>query len=517
MELKKKQALKSPGRLWRITKIRRNTTLNKTRVKKRKESDIKPSNKTNFSIRKCLDRFIPSNANAEAFRILDNSQHWRKHKHKEDVLPKMLNLNLSGVLNYKILDKRENRTSKGLIDFSERQLQGSRTNQGPLNQFQFQEQHIHSSTQPYQGAIHEYPVRILEAPGLLDDFYISPLAWSSHGELAVALRQHVYVWDELYGTTILEMRHTDYVVSSLAYSADGAYLAIARVNGSVEIWDRQYLTETPEYCFQHEGDISCMAWSPTNSTLLVGGSMGSIYIYHKTKSMMCRLYTIKHIHQEQVCGLEWNYDGTQFASGGNDNLVCVFDMNALDTPKHFWSHSAAVKALAFCPWQKSLLAIGTGSNDQHIYFYDTFRGNLISRLFCGAQITSINWSRRYKEFCFSLGYAYEGNIASVIVCRWPQLTQVFQVPFCSAEDFHQDLRTIMAIHTHRKRSKNDWEEGEFIVVANNDQTVKFYKIWGTESPAIHNDQVLFQEGIFGSHILEMLEGVPENILLKSLR
>ncbi|WBW75071.1 meiotic fizzy-related APC coactivator Fzr3 [Schizosaccharomyces osmophilus] len=514
MEIRKKQTLKSPGRLWRITKIRRNTTLNKTRVKNRKESKPK-TNQPIISIKKCLDRFIPSNANSEAFRILDNSQHGRKHKHKEDALPKMLNLNLSGVLNYKTLDKRENRTSKRLTDFSARQLPGTPTTQGHLDHFQ--ERRIRSLIHPYQGAIHESPIRILEAPGLLDDFYISPLAWSNHGELAVALRQHVYLWDELYGTTILEMRHTDYVVSSLAYSEDGNYLAIARVNGSVEIWDRQYLTETHEYCFQHEGDISCMAWSPTNSTLLVGGSMGSIYVYHKTKSMMCRLYTIKHVHQEQVCGLEWNYDGTQFASGGNDNLVCVFDMNALDAPKYFWSHSAAVKALAFCPWQKSLLAIGTGSNDQHIYFYDTFRGHLISRLFCGAQITSIIWSRRYKELCFSLGYAYEGNIASVIVCRWPQLTRVFQVPFCSAEEFHQDLRTIMAIHTHRKRSKNDWEEGEFIVVANTDQTVKFYKIWGLESQAVHNDQVLFQEGIFGSHILEMLEGVPENKLLKGLR
>ena len=37
----------------------------------------------------------------------------------------------------------------------------------------------------------------------------------------------------------------------------------------------------------------------------------------------------------------------------------------------FRDHSAAVKALAWCPWQRDLLASGGGSRDKTIKFWNT--------------------------------------------------------------------------------------------------------------------------------------------------
>jgi meiosis-specific APC/C activator protein AMA1 len=80
------------------------------------------------------------------------------------------------------------------------------------------------------------------------------------------------------------------------------------------------------------------------------------------------------LHTQQICGLAWSGDGEQFATGGNDNLAFLF--NTADVvgirndsqpmqprtmeggERYRWAHGAAVKAIAFCPWQRSLLATG---------------------------------------------------------------------------------------------------------------------------------------------------------------
>jgi cell division cycle protein 20 (cofactor of APC complex) len=53
------------------------------------------------------------------------------------------------------------------------------------------------------------------------------------------------------------------------------------------------------------------------------------------------------------------------ASGGNDNVVNVWDGRNPSTPRMTKNnHTAAVKALAWAPWQSSLLASGGGTNDK---------------------------------------------------------------------------------------------------------------------------------------------------------
>ena len=39
------------------------------------------------------------------------------------------------------------------------------------------------------------PYKILDAPALCDDFYLNLVDWSSMNTLAVALGQHVYIWN----------------------------------------------------------------------------------------------------------------------------------------------------------------------------------------------------------------------------------------------------------------------------------------------------------------------------------
>ncbi len=72
------------------------------------------------------------------------------------------------------------------------------------------------------------------------------------------------------------------------------------------------------------------------------------------------------MHEQEICGLKWSPDGTQLASGGNDNMLCVWELGA-EAPKMQRSeHTAAVKALAWCPWQNNLLASGGGTSDRKV-------------------------------------------------------------------------------------------------------------------------------------------------------
>ncbi len=73
-----------------------------------------------------------------------------------------------------------------------------------------------------------------------------------------------------------------------------------------------------------------------------------------------------------MCGLKWSPEGHQLASGGNDNFLCIWDAAAsgsraqpVQAPKfRCGEHMAAVKALAWSPHERNLIASGGGTADK---------------------------------------------------------------------------------------------------------------------------------------------------------
>lgn len=54
-------------------------------------------------------------------------------------------------------------------------------------------------------------------------------------------------------------------------------------------------------------------------------------------------------HRQEVCGLKWNPEGTQLASGGNDNKLLIWDQRNSAPIAKFNEHIAAVKAISWSP------------------------------------------------------------------------------------------------------------------------------------------------------------------------
>ena len=124
-------------------------------------------------------------------------------------------------------------------------------------------------------------------------------------------------------------------------------------------------------------------------------------------------------HTSEVCSLKWNDSGSKLASGGNDNLVNLWDINSINPLFSFADHEAAIRAMSWCPWQNDLLATGGGSADRKIRFWKCSTGNLLNTLYTEAQVTGIVWSKHTKEFVSTHGYTTN----ALCVWKYPSLVQ----------------------------------------------------------------------------------------------
>ena len=86
------------------------------------------------------------------------------------------------------------------------------------------------------------PSRILDAPDLLDDYYLNLLDWSDKNILAVALSQTVYLWNAASGDiqelcTLDDGESENYVSSVKWVQQGGQHLAVGTSAGKTQLWD----------------------------------------------------------------------------------------------------------------------------------------------------------------------------------------------------------------------------------------------------------------------------------------
>lgn len=113
-------------------------------------------------------------------------------------------------------------------------------------------------------------------------------------------------------------------------------------------------------------------------------------------------------HKKEVCSLKWSGSGRQLASGGDDDLLFIWDraMASSSSPTrwlHKFQHLSTVKALAWCPLQGNLIASSGGAEARHINFWNTQTGACLNSINTGSQVHSLLWSKSEKELLSSHG------------------------------------------------------------------------------------------------------------------
>jgi len=211
-----------------------------------------------------------------------------------------------------------------------------------------------------------------------------------------------------------------------------------------------------------QAQVAVMGW---NQHLLSSGCQDGAIWHHDVRIAQHKVMELVG-HNGEVCGLQWRPDGEMLASGGNDNVVNIWDGRVGDVvpgsrgaPK--WTkrnHTAAVKAVAWCPWQPALLATGGGTGDATINIWNSTTGARIQTTKTPAQVTSIRFSPHRKEFVSTHGLPTN----AIMVHAYPSMETVAEI-----RDAH-DARVLYNALA---------PDGEMIVTAAADENLKFWKIW----------------------------------------
>ena len=304
------------------------------------------------------------------------------------------------------------------------------------------------------------PERVLNLPDLSHDYYLNLLDWGQNNLLAVGLAQKVYVWDSSNGSTIELMSvGDDDIITSVSWLNDGGYvLAIGTSQNNVHLWDVQQ-----QKCIRilqgHSNRVSALAW---NHHILSSGGKDSLILNHDVR-ISNHIVSTYHGHDQEICSLQWSPEGTYLASGGNDNKLCLFTnhLQANQQPMNIMTdHMAAVK-VAWCPYQRNLLATGGGSADRTIKLWNTSTATLLHSVDTGSQVCSLRWNPHEKELLSSHGYAKN----QLSLWKFPNFTLIKE--FFS----HQARVLFMAVSP----------DGKVVCSAGEDQKLAIWKIFGTSN------------------------------------
>ena len=309
--------------------------------------------------------------------------------------------------------------------------------------------------------IPQAPEKILDAPEMMDDYYLNLLDWSSTNLLAVALGQTVYLWNATTGsidelcTTPAEDDH----ITSVSWVQDGNYLAVGTNHAEVQIWDVGGMKQL-RAMKGHRARVGALAW---NGATLSSGSRDSSIIHHDVRVAQHVTARLEGAHTQEVCGLKWAPGGAQLASGGNDNILNVWDAGET-APRHtMLHHQAAVKALAWCPHQAGLLASGGGTADRKICFWNSASGALVQEVDTGSQVCALLWSPHEKELLSSHGFTQN----QLTLWKYPSMVKVTELTG------HQQRVLHLAMSP----------DGNTVVSAAADETLRFWRVFGGEAAA----------------------------------
>lgn len=307
------------------------------------------------------------------------------------------------------------------------------------------------------------PSRILDAPGMMDDYYLNLLSWSDTNVLAVALSETVYLWNatsgEIQELCSIEGGQDAHISSVEWVQQGGAHLAVGTSTGLTQLWDVNECKQLRSMD-GHTDRVSCVGW---NRHILTSGGRDALVVNHDVRVSRHNVATMS-AHTQEVCSLKWSPDGSTLATGANDNVLCIWDAatSNTSTPRFkFTDHQAAVKALAWSPHERNLLASGGGTADRSIKFWNTQTGALLNNIDTGSQVCSLQWNPFEKEILSSHGFAKN----QLCLWKYPSLAKIKEL----------EGHTSRVLHTAIS------PEGGTVVSAAADETLRFWDVFAPPS------------------------------------
>ncbi|UYV80442.1 CDC20 [Cordylochernes scorpioides] len=319
---------------------------------------------------------------------------------------------------------------------------------------------VQSSSKKKKRVIPSCPDRILDAPEILNDYYINVIDWSPTNQIAVCLSGQLYVWDAVSSkiTQLSSLEEGDHY-GAVAWAGQGKHLAVGTSEGTVEIWDVSRGRRLRSMACEG-GRVGALAW---NSHMVSSGQANGSLTHHDVRVANHVVSSLPTAHSATVCGLHWSPDNRMLASGGNDNTVQVWSLSSPTSLHCFRDHQAAVKAVRWCPWQHNILATGGGTGDRCIRLWNITRGYCFKTIDTGSQ--------EHRELVSGHGFTkHELNI-----WKYPDLTKVAEL---------QELCCIYGVcgtgHEGRVLNLAMSPDGAYVMSAGADETLRIWHCFAVD-------------------------------------
>lgn len=276
-------------------------------------------------------------------------------------------------------------------------------------------------------------------------------------------------------TNLAQLPDSEYICS-VSWVEHSNNIAIGSSSGDIHVWDADKAKKL-RTMRGHTSRVSSLSW---NSYLLSSGCRSGA-IYHSDVRIANHHVASMIGHTQEVCGLKWSPGKSLLASGGNDNVVNVWSntltggaSSSSSSDKSnpvftFTDHQAAVKAIDWCPWKQNLLATGGGTNDRCIRIWNTNNGKNLYTMDTRSQVSSILWSKDYKELISSHGYSNN----ELIIWKYPGLTRVAE----------------LTGHTQRILCTSMSSDGSMVVSLGADETLRFWNCFQVDTESKKKEEI----------------------------
>lgn len=149
-------------------------------------------------------------------------------------------------------------------------------------------------------AKHIYAKKILQAPGLRNDFYSNLVCWLPYtSKIGVGVGTQAFLWgvDNVVQTVPLDNAQ---IITAISCSSND-YMVIATHAGTVFLCDAATNTLVSEYT-KFRLCIYCVQWIPSTTTFLAGDDGGSVHAFTVANGEITHVTSFK-TSQQQICGM----------------------------------------------------------------------------------------------------------------------------------------------------------------------------------------------------------------------
>ncbi|XP_078620793.1 fizzy-related protein homolog isoform X2 [Branchiostoma floridae x Branchiostoma japonicum] len=303
--------------------------------------------------------------------------------------------------------------------------------------------------------ISKNPFKVLHAPELQDNFYLNLVDWSATNTLSVGLGTCVYLWSACtsQNTRLCDLSCNGDSVTSVNWNERGNLVAVGTQKGYVQVWDAM-AGKRISMLEGHSARVGALAW---NADILSSGSRDRLVLQRdvRTPSVVPERRLAGHSHE--VCALKYSPDHQHLASGGNDNKLFVWNLTSVNPVQQYTEHLAAVRAIAWSPHQRGLLASGGGTADRCIRFWNTLTCEPLKCVDTRSQVCNLAWSKHANELVSTHGFSQN----QILVWKYPSLVQVAK----------------LTGHSHRVLYLAMSPDGKAIVTGAGDETLRFWNVF----------------------------------------